>query len=90
MAVCKRNYLLLSYKYNSVHRMMCLNDSTVGTTTCRVGMQRVVAEVTRLMEQQHCSHQYLEKLRSENEAIASDEKNRQVYKYNVHCLHQGL
>lgn len=44
----------------------------------RVGMQRVVAEVTGLMEQQHCSHQYLEKLRSENEAIASDEKNRQI------------
>lgn len=45
---------------------------------CRAELQRVLAEVTDHMEQQYSAHQYLEKLRSENESLALKEKERQV------------
>ena len=35
------------------------------------------------MEQQYSAHQYLEKLRSENESLALKEKERQVGSYSV-------
>ena len=41
-------------------------------------MQRILAEVTEHMEQQYSAHRYLEKLRSENEAMSVQEKERQV------------
>ena len=46
----------------------------------RAELQRVLAEVTDHMEQQYSAHQYLEKLRSENESLALKEKERQVYR----------
>ena len=49
----------------------------------RVELQRVLAEVTDHMEQQYSAHQYLEKLRSENESLALKEKERQVGDYSV-------
>ena len=44
-------------------------------------MQRVLAEVTDHMEQQYSAHNYLEKLRTENEAMAIKERERQVIAY---------
>lgn len=44
----------------------------------RKEMQKVLAEVTDHMEQQHSAHRYLEKLRMENEAIVLKEKDRAV------------
>ena len=44
----------------------------------RAELQRVLAEVTDHMEQQYSAHQYLERLRSENESLALKEKDRQV------------
>ena len=41
-------------------------------------MQKVLAEVTDHMEKQYSAHQYLERLRSENENVAIKEKERVV------------
>lgn len=38
----------------------------------------MLAEVTDHMEQQYSAHNYLEKLRTENEAMANKEQKRQV------------
>lgn len=46
----------------------------------RRDMQKVLAEVTDHMEQQHTAHRYLEKLRTENEGIVLKEKERLVRK----------
>ena len=52
--------------------------AVVAAIPFRAELQRVLAEVTDHMEQQYSAHQYLEKLRSENESLALKEKERQV------------
>ena len=54
---------------------MCIDHSF---PRCRREMQKVLAEVTEHMEQQYSAHRYLEKLRTENEAIVLKEKERAV------------
>ena len=41
-------------------------------------MQRLLEEVTLHIQQQSDSHQYLERVRVENEALALQEKDREV------------
>ena len=41
-------------------------------------MQRVLADVTRHMEQQYLAQKSLEKLRADNEALAIRQKDRKV------------
>ncbi len=46
-------------------------------------MQKVLAEVTDHMEQQYSAHQYLERLRSDNEGVALKEKERVVRSFLI-------
>ena len=45
---------------------------------CRAEMQRVLADVTRHMEQQYLAQKSLEKLRADNETLALRQKDRKV------------
>ena len=42
-------------------------------------MKRLLEEMTLHIQQQSDSHQYLEKVRVENEVLALQEKDREVY-----------
>ena len=41
-------------------------------------MHRVLAEVSRHMEQQHVAHRNLDKMRAENEHVLKEESERKV------------
>lgn len=59
--------------------MLSFGDKISLDVVFRTEMQQMYDDVTQHLEQQSDSHQYLEKLQLENERVALQEKERQVY-----------
>lgn len=67
------------YSVRHILYMFSFGDKISLHVIFRTEMQQMYEDVTQHLEQQSDSHQYLEKLRLENERVALQEKERQVY-----------